>query len=140
MGNQILRLKKACVLIYRPSKTLIRLDKCTGCSKSWLHTKVIPLVLSCIPIMLHQMFIAASMSHVMRKPDFCICEKKAQISFMVTVKLISAFVFATWIVQSLYFVNQKFLASSHLLWLHSPVCVRPGRNPERQAFSQRGHM
>ena len=54
---------------------------------------------------------------------------KTQISFAVTAKLISAFVFATWIVQSLYFLNTKFQASSHLQWLHSLVCVRPGQNP-----------
>ena len=35
------------------------------------------------------------MSSVMRKPDFFIWEKKTQISFPVTAKLISAFVFAT---------------------------------------------
>ena len=39
---------------------------------------------------------------------------KTQISFAVTAKLISAFVFATWIVQYLYFLNTKFQASSHL--------------------------
>ena len=40
------------------------------------------------------------MSRVLRKPAFCICEKtKAQISFPVTAKLISAFVFDTLIVQ-----------------------------------------
>ena len=72
----------------------------------------------------------------MRKLDFCICEnKKAQISFAVTAKLISTFVFATLIVESLYFLNPKFQASSHLLWLYSPVCVGPGRNPEDR-FSQ----
>ena len=53
-------------------------------------------------------------------------------------QLISAFVFATWIVQSLYFLNQKFQASSHLLWLYSPVCVGPGRIPRRPVSSQRG--
>ena len=46
-----------------------------------------------------------------------------------TAKLISVFVFATWIVQSFYFINTKFQASSHLLLLHSPVCVGPGRKP-----------
>ena len=45
----------------------------------------------------------------------------------VTAKLISAFVFATRIVQSLYFLHPKFRASSHFLWLHSPVCVKPDR-------------
>ena len=34
---------------------------------------------------------------------------------LVTAKLISAFVFATWIVLSLYFPNLKFQASSNLL-------------------------
>ena len=62
----------------------------------------------------------------MRKPAFCICENKTQISFAVTAKLISTFVFATWIVQFLYFLNPKFQASRRLLWLYSPVCVGPG--------------
>ena len=35
----------------------------------------------------------------------------------VTAQLISAFGFATLIVQSLYFLNMKFQASSHLVWL-----------------------
>ena len=39
---------------------------------------------------------------------------KTQISFVVTAKLISTFVFATWIVQYLYFLNTKFPASSRL--------------------------
>ena len=46
-----------------------------------------------------------------------------------TAKLISAFVFATQIVQSLYFLNLEFQASSYLLWLYSPVCVGPGWKP-----------
>ena len=60
------------------------------------------------------------------------------ISFAVTTKLISAFVFATEIVQSLFFLNPKFQGSSHLLWLYSPVCVRPGQKPRSPVFSQRG--
>ena len=63
---------------------------------------------------------------------------KAQISFAVTVKLISTFVFTTQMVQSLYFLNPKFQASRHLLWLYSPVCVGPGRKPRRPFFSRRG--
>ena len=63
---------------------------------------------------------------------------KTQISFAVTAKLISAFVFASRIVQSLYFLNTKFQASSYLLWLYSPVCVGPGRKSRRPVFSQRG--
>ena len=48
------------------------------------------------------------MSLVVRKPAFCICENKTQISFAVTAKLISAFVFATWIVQSLFYQIKNF--------------------------------
>ena len=40
---------------------------------------------------------------------------KAQTSFVVTAKLISAFVFATQIVQSLFFLNPKSQASGLLL-------------------------
>ena len=53
-------------------------------------------------------------------------------------KLISAFVFATRLVQSLFYLNLKFQASSHLLWFFGPVCVGPGRKPGRQVFSRRG--
>ena len=66
---------------------------------------------------------------------FAYAKTKTQISFAVTAKLISAFVFATRLVQSLYFLIPKFQASSHLLWLYSPVCVRPGRKPRRPVFS-----
>ena len=52
--------------------------------------------------------------------------------------LISAFVFAIWIVESLYYLNPKFQACSHLLWLYSPVCVGPGRKSRRPVFSERG--
>ena len=71
------------------------------------------------------------MSLVMRKPAFCICEnKEADHSFAVTAKLISAFLFATRTVQSLYLPIPKFQASSYLLWLYSPACVDLVRNPE----------
>ena len=56
---------------------------------------------------------------------------KAQTSFA---KLISAFVFATQIVQSLFFSNPKFQASSLLLRLYMLVCVGPGRNPNCWLF------
>ena len=58
--------------------------------------------------------------------------------YAVTAQLIRAFVFATQIVQSLSFLNQKFQASSHLVWLYSPVCVGPGRKPQRLVFSEQG--
>ena len=78
------------------------------------------------------------MSRVVRKPAFAYAKTKTQISFAVTAKLISAFVFATRIVQSLFYLNPKFQASSHIQSLYSPVCVRPGRKPRRPVFSQRG--
>ena len=59
----------------------------------------------------------------MRKPDFCFGKNKGS----VTAKLISAFVFAIWIVQFFYFLNPKFPASSLLLQLYMLVCVG---NPE----------
>ena len=69
----------------------------------------------------------------MRKPFFFAYAKtKTQISFAVTAKLISAFVFPTPRVLSLYFLNMKFQASSHLVWSYSLVCVRPGGKPEDQ--------
>ena len=71
------------------------------------------------------------LNHVMSNPAFCIYEKT---SCAVTVKLISAFVFATWIVQSIYFLNPKFQAYSHFLWLYSLVFVGPSRKPRRQVF------
>ena len=72
----------------------------------------------------------------MRKPAFCICENKDADQLCG----ISAFVFATPIVQSLFFQNRKFQASSHLLWLYSPVCVVPGRKPRRQVLSRRSSL
>ena len=44
-------------------------------------------------------------------------------------KLISAFDFATRIVQLVYFLDLTFPASSYLLRLYTPPCVRPGRKP-----------
>ena len=74
----------------------------------------------------------------MRKPDFAYAKTKAQISCAVTAQLISAFVFATRIVQFLYFLNPKFPVTSHLLCLYRPVCVGPGRKPRRPVFSRHG--
>ena len=46
------------------------------------------------------------MSRVVRKPAFCICENKD--ADQLTAKLINAFVFATKIEQSLFFLNPNF--------------------------------
>ena len=80
------------------------------------------------------------MSHVMRSRIFAYAKTKAQISFAVTAKLISAFVFTTRIVQSLYFLYLKFQAASHLLWWYSPVCVGPGRKPEDRFSQNEAHI
>ena len=51
----------------------------------------------------------------MRKTDFPFGKTKPQIR---------TFIFATQILQYLYFLNPNFPAPSHLLSLHMPVCVR----------------
>ena len=78
------------------------------------------------------------MSHAMRKPDFSYAKTKMQISFAVTAKLISTFVFATQIVQFLLYVYPNFQAFNLLLGLYRLVCVGPGRNSRRPIFSRRG--
>ena len=51
---------------------------------------------------------------------------KAQIICAVTAQLISAFVFATQLVEFLFYLNPKFQASSLLLCLYRQICVGPG--------------
>ena len=55
--------------------------------------------------------------------------KQRRRSASVTAKLISAFVFATRIVQFLFYFNPKIQASSYFLCLYRPVCVGPVRKP-----------
>ena len=72
------------------------------------------------------------MSRVIRKPAFCICENKdadQRLGFrykdailVLTIPLLAKY---------------EFLASSHLLWLYSPVCVGPRQKPGRPIFSHR---
>ena len=69
---------------------------------------------------------------------FAYANTKAQISCAITAQLISAFVFATQTVQSIYFLNPKFQVSNHPLWLYTPVCFGPGRKPRIQVLSRRG--
>ena len=77
----------------------------------------------------------------MRKPAFAHAKTKTQISFAVTAKLISAFVFATQIVQSLYFLNTKFPASSHLVWLYTAWFVWDlVGNPEDRFSHNEAHV
>ena len=69
---------------------------------------------------------------------FVYAKTNTQISFTVTAKLISAFVFATPIVQSLSFLNTKLQASGHFLRRRSLICVGPGWKPRRPVFWRRG--
>ena len=56
------------------------------------------------------------MSRLMRKLPICICKKLREIG---------AFVFATQVALSFFFLNPKFPAYSHLLFLYSLVYVGP---------------
>ena len=85
----------------------------------------------------------------MGKPATCICENKGAdqlrgnreaISFAVTAKLISAFVFATRIVQFLFYLNLKFQASSSFLCLCSSVCVGPVQKPHCWFSNEAAHL
>ena len=50
------------------------------------------------------------------------------------------FVFATWVVPYFYFLSPIFQASSPLLWLHNPVCVRRGRKLNCLFSHEASHM
>ena len=80
------------------------------------------------------------LSHVVRKPAFCICENKDadQLCSNCTADQRLCFRYMDSTIQSLFYLNPKFQVSSHFLCLYSPVCVGPGRKPRRPVFSQRG--
>ena len=52
----------------------------------------------------------------------------------------STFVFATRIVQFLFYLNPKFQASSSFLCLYSPVCVEPVRKPHCWFSHEAAHI
>ena len=68
----------------------------------------------------------------MGKPTICIGENKDADQLCGSREMISAFVFATRIVQFLFYLNPKFQASSSFLCLYRSVCVRPVRKPHCQ--------
>ena len=72
--------------------------------------------------------------------QFAYAKTKAQISFAVTAKLISTFVFTTRIVQCLLYLTPKFQASSLLLCLYRPVCVGPVRKPHCWFSHEAAHL
>ena len=69
-----------------------------------------------------------NMSRVMRKPTLCLCENKDADQLRGNREADQRLCFR-YLVQYLFFLNTKFQASSHLQWLYSLVCFRPGQNP-----------
>ena len=78
------------------------------------------------------------MSSVVRKRAFRICENKGadQLRSNREADQRLCFRYLDSIIPLL--PKSEISSSSHLLWLYSPVCVRPGRKPQRPVFSQRG--
>ena len=74
----------------------------------------------------------------MRKPDFCISENKDADQLRGYREADQHLCFRYIDSTIPYFLNSKFQASGHLLWLYSLVCIGPGRKPRRPVFSQRG--
>ena len=58
----------------------------------------------------------------------------------ITVQLIRAFVFATLIVQTLFFLNLKFQVSSHLLWSTAQFLSDLVGNPVDRFFRIAAHI
>ena len=77
------------------------------------------------------------MSRVMRKPVFCICENKDADQLRGNREADQRLCFRYIDSTIPLLPKTKFQAFSHLLWLYSPVCVRPGQKPQRPFFSQR---
>ena len=119
---------------FRRILLLTRICFWKNCSLSLVtaHTRI------CNTLILHnKVFFNIIWAATWENRIFAFAKTKTQISFTVTAKLISIFVFATRIVQSLYFLNPKFQVPSYLQWLPSPVCVGPGRKPRRPVFWRR---
>ena len=66
----------------------------------------------------------------MRKPDFCLCENKGADQLCSNCEADQRLCFRyTDSTTSVLFLNPKFQASSLILKLYRPVCVRPVRKP-----------
>ena len=65
----------------------------------------------------------------MGKPTICIGENKGADQLRSNCEADHAFVFATRIVQFLFYLNPKVEASSSFLCLYKSVCVGPVRKP-----------
>ena len=71
---------------------------------------------------------------------FAYAKTKTQISCAVTAQLISVFVFATRIVQSLYFLNPKLWASSHLQYCPARFVSDLVGNPKDRSSDVAAHL
>ena len=65
-------------------------------------------------LLYHSLMIVNIWAALWENQRFAYAKTKTQTTFAVTAKLISVFVFASWIVQYLYFLNTKLQVSSHL--------------------------
>ena len=108
------------------------LTKIVFASNIYIHVKPLSLsgtLLEINPKILSKM---NKFNHKFDLSPFSHMRKQWRSSAAVTMQLISAFVFK----QSPYFLNLKFQASNHLLWLYNSVCIEPGQKPRRQVFSR----
>ena len=79
------------------------------------------------------------MCRLMGKPTICICENEGADQLRGNREADQRLCFrAKRVVQSLYFLNAKFHASSCFLLLHRPVCVGPVRKPLCCVFPRGG--
>ena len=76
----------------------------------------------------------------MGKPTIYLGENKGADQLRGSREADHAFVFATQVVQFLLYLNPKFQASSHLLCLHSPVCVGPSQKPHCWFSHEAAHL
>ena len=72
-------------------------------------------------------------SHIIREPAFCICKNKGadQLCDNPAADQHLCFCYIDSEIPLLLILDLKFQASSHLLWLYSPVCVEPDRKFRR---------
>ena len=74
----------------------------------------------------------------MRKPAFCICENKDADQLRGNREADQSLGFCYIDSTIPLLPKYEISASSHPVWLYSPVCVGPGWKPQRPVFSQRG--
>ena len=78
------------------------------------------------------------MSRVMRKPAFRICENKDADQLRSNYTADQRLYFR-YIAQFLYFLDPKFQASSHILWLYSPVVSDRSETPKDRFCGDAAH-